>query len=107
MLALWQSKGNIRKDESNILADINEACRKAFWKLVSPNSKRTLTVEEANHALAKNARRIVTILERLNVHVLTAEHDYLGQLYETFFRYTGGNHDRPILHAPTCSEGDG
>ena len=23
--------------------------------------------------------------------MLTAEHDYLGQLYETFFRYTGGN----------------
>lgn len=30
-------------------------------------------------------------MERLNVTVLTAEHDYLGQLYETFFRYTGGN----------------
>ena len=37
------------------------------------------------------ARRIATILERLNVTVLTAEHDYLGQLYETFFHYTGGN----------------
>src|SRR6202040_2234298 len=41
--------------------------------------------------LARNARRIVAILELLNVNVLTAEHDYLGQLYETFFRYTGGN----------------
>ena len=34
---------------------------------------------------------IVSILERLNVSVLTAEHDYLGQLYETFFQYTGAN----------------
>lgn len=91
MLALWQSKGDIRKDEKHILADINSACRKAFWKAGKPDLQSTLNVEEANHALARNARRILTILERLNVHVLTAEHDYLGQLYETFFRYTGGN----------------
>lgn len=91
MLALWQSRGNIRKDEGNILADINEACKKAFWKAGKPELQSSLKVEEANHELAKNARRIVSILERLNVHVLTAEHDYLGQLYETFFRYTGGN----------------
>src|SRR5208337_1828454 len=56
-----------------------------------PDLQSSLGVDEANEDLAKNARRIVSILERLNVHVLTAEHDYLGQLYETFFRYTGGN----------------
>lgn len=91
MLALWQSKGNIRKDEGNILADINDACRKAFWKAGKPELQSSLRVDEADPALAKHARRIIVILERLNVHVLTAEHDYLGQLYETFFRYTGGN----------------
>src|SRR5262249_57114593 len=73
------------------LADINEAWKKAFWKAGKPELQSSLKVEEANRALAKHARRIVAILERLNVHVLTAEHDYLGQLYETFFRYTGGN----------------
>ncbi len=31
MLALWQSKGNIRKDPAHILSDINQACAKAFW----------------------------------------------------------------------------
>ena len=30
MLALWQSKGQIRKDPDNILADINRACEQAF-----------------------------------------------------------------------------
>lgn len=91
MLGLAKSNGNIRKDPNYILQDINQSCAKAFWAADKPRLQESLRVDEANEALAKNARRIVTILERLNVHVLTAEHDYLGQLYETFFRYTGGN----------------
>ena len=91
MLALWSSKGQIRKDPEFILHDINEACGSAFWKAKKPDLARSLSVDEANGELANKARRIVSILERLNVTVLTAEHDYLGQLYETFFRYTGGN----------------
>lgn len=91
MLALWQSEGNLRKDPKHILGDINEACKKAFWAAGKPDLQKSLQVDAANEALAVKARRIVSILERLNVHVLTAEHDYLGQLYETFFRYTGGN----------------
>jgi hypothetical protein len=91
MLALWASKGNIRKDKDNILSDINEACKKAFWRAKKADLATSLRVDEANDKLAIKARRIVSILERLNVTVLTAEHDYLGQLYETFFRYTGGN----------------
>jgi type I restriction enzyme M protein len=91
MLALWQSKGNIRKEAAHILADINAACRSAFWKAKKAELAESLRVDEANQTLAVKTRRIVTILERLNVTVLTAEHDYLGQLYETFFRYTGGN----------------
>jgi predicted RNA methylase len=91
MLALWQSQGNLRKTPDHILSDINQACRKAFWKARKAELQESLQVPEANEKLAIHARRIVTILERLNVHVLTAEHDYLGQLYETFFRYTGGN----------------
>lgn len=91
MLALWQSKGDLRKSPDHILHDINAACKTAFWKKHKGSLQESLQVPEANEALAVKARRIVTILERLNVHVLTAEHDYLGQLYETFFRYTGGN----------------
>ncbi len=91
MLALWQSKGDIRKDPSHILSDINQACGQAFWNAKKPDLAKSIRVDEANADLAINARRIVSILERLNVTVLTAEHDYLGHLYEAFFRYTGGN----------------
>ena len=91
MLALWKSRGAIRKDPRYILGDINQECRKAFWHAKKPDLADSLRVDEANDTLAIKSRRIVTILERLNVTILTAEHDYLGQLYETFFRYTGGN----------------
>lgn len=91
MLALWSSGGDIRKAQDHILGDINKACKKAFWRAKKPDLADSLRVDEANDALAVKARRIVSILELLNVSTLTAEHDYLGQLYETFFRYTGGN----------------
>ena len=91
MLALWQSKGKLRKDPEYILSDINQACEQAFWRAGKNVLAKSLHVDEANEKLAVKARRIISILERLNVSVLTAEHDYLGQLYETFFRYAGGN----------------
>jgi type I restriction enzyme M protein len=91
MLGLWHSRGKIRKDPEYILGDINESCKKAFWAAHKAELSASIRVDEANRTLAVKARRILTILERLNVTVLTAEYDYLGQLYETFFRYTGGN----------------
>ena len=91
MLALWNSRGEIRRDPKYILRDINASCRDAFVKAGKPELAKSLRVEEGNEKLKQKARRISTILDRLNVTVLTAEHDYLGQLYETFFRYTGGN----------------
>lgn len=91
MLALWFSRGEMRREPQWILRDINQACKEAFVKAGKPDLAKSLGVDEANDALKLKARRIATILERLNVTVLTAEHDYLGQLYETFFRYTGGN----------------
>ena len=91
MLGLWHSKGDIRRDPKYILRDINGSCREAYGKAGKTDLAKSLRVDEANDKLKQKARRIATILERLNVTVLTAEHDYLGQLYETFFRYTGGN----------------
>ena len=91
MLALWHSKGRIRKQPQYILRDINESCHDAYIKAGKPDLAKSLRVDEENTKLRQKVRRIATILERLNVTVLTAEHDYLGQLYETFFRYTGGN----------------
>lgn len=91
MLGLWNSRGEIRRDSRYILRDINESCRDTFVRAGRGDLARTLCVDEANDKLRDKARRIATILERLNVTVLTAEHDYLGYLYEAFFRYTGGN----------------
>jgi type I restriction enzyme M protein len=91
MLALWWSKGEIRSDPKFILRDINSSCQEAFMKAGKPELAKSLSVDEANDKLKVKVKRIKAILERLNVTVLTAEHDYLGQLYETFFRYTGGN----------------
>jgi type I restriction enzyme M protein len=94
MLALWQagrSGREIRRNSADILKDINAFCREAFIAAGKAALANSIRVDQANVKLAENARRITNILERLNVAVLTAEHDYLGQLYETFFRYTGGN----------------
>lgn len=91
MLALWKSKGRIRRDPEYILGDVNEAAQKAFWTANKPKIAASLNVPVANMALASSAVRIASILERLNVTVLNAETDYLGQLYETFFSYVGGN----------------
>ena len=91
MLALWKSKGKIRRDPEYILGDVNEAAQKAFWTAGKPKIADSLRAPVANKALARSAVRIATILERLNVTVLNAETDYLGQLYETFFSYVGGN----------------
>ncbi|HUX04829.1 MAG TPA: N-6 DNA methylase, partial [Acidimicrobiales bacterium] len=91
MLGLWHSRGDIRRDPPFILADINQACGQAFWDAGKSQLALSLHVDEANAKLAVRARRIVEILERLNITALTAEHDYIGALYEEFFRYTGGN----------------
>jgi len=91
MLALWKSKGKIRRDPEYILGDINEEAQKAFWTAGKPTIADSLRVPVANKDLARNAVRIASILERLNVTVLNAETDYLGQLYEAFFVYVGGN----------------
>ncbi len=91
MLALWKSGGALRRDKRFILGDINQACGQAFWDAGKPELSHSLRVDEANEKLAIRAKRICQILERLNITSLSAEHDYLGTLYEEFFRYTGGN----------------
>ena len=91
MLALWKSAGALRRDASNVLKDINSACEDAFNKEGKHVLAASLHVDEANDELAKTAWQILAILENLNVVTASFAHDYLGQIYETFFRYTGGN----------------
>lgn len=91
MLALWHTGGDIRRGSGHILQDVKEGCRNAFQAAGQAGLANSIHVDQANKKLRDRAPRIATILERLNVTVLTAEHDYLGHLYETFFRHTGGN----------------
>jgi type I restriction enzyme M protein len=91
MLALWYSKGQIRMDAEYVLSDINAECRKAFIRAGKGELATSIQLPEANKKLAARAPYICHILRLLNITTLTAEHDYLGQLYEAFFRFTGGN----------------
>jgi hypothetical protein len=91
MLGLWQSKGHVRMEPDYILTDINVACKREFIRAGKGELADSINVPEANQELALKARRICHILRVLNITTLTAEHDYLGQLYEMFFRFTGGN----------------
>lgn len=91
MLALWQSRGELRKSPDYVLQDINNACEIAFAKGGKAELARSLHIDEANDKLAASAWQILATLEKLNVVTASFAHDYLGQLYETFFRYTGGN----------------
>jgi len=91
MLALWHSAGQIRTDPSHILKDINDECEQAFVTAGKSDLAGSIHIPEANDKLAARARYICYILRLLNITTLTAEHDYLGQLYESFFRFTGGN----------------
>jgi predicted RNA methylase len=89
MLALWQ--GDVSTDESVVLSQINANARQALEKATKPQLAQSLRVDDQNNALASRAWEVIDILKKLNIRSFLQEHDYLGQLYETFFRYTAGN----------------
>jgi type I restriction enzyme M protein len=91
MLALWKTQGRIRTDPEYVLTDINAAARRAFRDAGKIELDESIAVDEANESLQVEAHRIVRIFRLLNVTTVTGAHDYLGQLYEHFFRYTGQN----------------
>ncbi len=91
MLGLVTTRGNIRTNPDYVLLDINHACKAAFANAGKIELAESILVPEANRTLASRAAEVIYILRLLNLTTLTGAHDYLGQLYETFFRYTGGN----------------
>lgn len=92
MLAMWKAGPSIRKtDPQWVLGDVNKACEAAFRDAEKPELASSLHIEESNSKLAKSIPLIIAELEKLNVVTASFSHDYLGQLYEAFFRYTGGN----------------
>ena len=91
MLALWHARGRIRADARFVLTDINRACAAAFRDAGQTDLAGVLHIDDDNARLAREAPRIIALLEQLDVTTAHVDHDHLGQLYETFFRYTGGN----------------
>lgn len=91
MLALWQSRGNLSREKQDVLVEINRYCEQAFAMGGKSELALSLRIDEANDKLAENIWRILSTLELLNVVAGAVDHDYLGQLYEQFFQYTGGN----------------
>ncbi len=89
MLALW--KGDVMVSKDVVLTQINANARQALSDAGKPKLKDSLQVDTENSLLAAKAWEVVDILKKLNIRSFIREHDYLGQLYETFFRYTGGN----------------
>lgn len=89
MLALWQ--GDVSVNEFVVLQQINSNAQQALTNASKHTLQDSLRVDSQNSTLAARAWEIIDILNKLNIRSFIREHDYLGQLYETFFRYTGGN----------------
>lgn len=89
MLGLWQ--GDVAPHKDVVLTQINANSQQALFNANKPKLAQSLRVDVQNTTLAERAWEIIDILKKLNIRSFIQEHDYLGQLYETFFRYTGGN----------------
>lgn len=89
MLALWF--GPVVTNSSVVLSQINSNVERALTVAGKYDLIHSLKIDEDNEILAEKAWEVIDILKRLNIDTFIHEHDYLGQLYETFFRYTGSN----------------
>ncbi|GKS68963.1 hypothetical protein W03_09670 [Nitrosomonas sp. PY1] len=89
MLGLWFK--DVISDQDVVLTQINDNAVKALKIAQKSELSQSLRVDTENEDLAQRAWQIIDILTKLNIRSFLHEHDYLGQLYETFFRYTGGN----------------
>ena len=89
MLGLWFK--DVMTDHEVVLSQINDNASKALKAAQKSDLSQSLRVDTENEDLAQRAWQIIDILTKLNIRSFIHEHDYLGQLYETFFRYTGGN----------------
>lgn len=89
MLGLWY--GDVSTESDIVLDQVNTNTAKALQRASKSDLSHSLRVDTENQTLADRAWQIIDILKKLNIRSFNFEHDYLGQLYETFFRYTGGN----------------
>lgn len=89
MLGLWQ--GDVSVDSLVVLNQINSNAKQALISAEKTQLQNSLHIDSENDILSSRAWEIIEILKKVNIRSFIREHDYLGQLYETFFRYTGGN----------------
>ena len=89
MLGMWY--GDVSTNSDVVLDQISSNASKALKRAGKQELASSLRVDTENEDLAEKAWEIVDILKKLNIRSFMQEHDYLGQLYETFFKYTGGN----------------
>jgi hypothetical protein len=105
MLALWQSKQDgveLRRTDGEVIADVQKACRDAFARATKVSLGEVLASQfyatedtpgtaapKPSPKVIKAAQEILQSLETLNVGKTEMSTDFLGALYEDFFRYTG------------------
>lgn len=90
-LALWYTKGKIRRTADFVIHDINRATKAAFAQAGWGEPPRPLIINEQNVLLAERLWRVILELEKLGLAVATENHDFLGQIYEYVVRYSSGN----------------
>ena len=94
MLAVWQGDPDTAPDK--VLGQVNAYAARALSgstseRAMPPRRIPPLAVDTDNAALAARAGEIIDLFRALHIRPGFSGHDYLGRLYETFFRYTGGN----------------
>ena len=104
--ALYQ--GNISLEEENSLTSINELVSAAITESIDLDDNKKIRLKDSlfltlndYERLAPKIRRIVSILEKLNIRsVLQTDTDFLGLLYEAFLRYGYDNNALGIVFTP-------
>jgi type I restriction enzyme M protein len=89
LLGLWAGEIDARRPA--VLGQVNANAARALQRAGKGALANHLKLDETNDLLARRAHEIVELLEKLSIRAPHQDHDSLGRLYETFFRYTGGN----------------
>ena len=104
--ALYQGKINVEKKKA--LSSINELVSCAIMENIDLDENKKVKLRDALYLtgndyerLSPKIRRIVSILDRLNIRsILQTDTDFLGLLYEAFLRYGYDNNALGIVFTP-------
>jgi len=101
-------RGKIALEKENALTSINDLVSEAIMESVDLADNKKLRLKDSlfltindYERLAPKIRRIVSILDKLNIRsVLQTDTDFLGLLYEAFLRYGYDNNALGIVFTP-------